>query len=401
MVKTDTESVANVVTFARRKAAPRILVADPKQHVRAFLCSTLQDLGFLVSDSDGAELDRLLAGFRPDLILISALNAGAIHVLDTLAQRDFRGSVVLYGPEDAPATQGAIEHGASRGLSMMQVLPTPFSDGTLMKRLNRLLHAVRPRNPAIHLGEALNNGWLELWYQPKIDVRSLAAVGAEALIRLRHPHWGVVDPAAFLPDERDPQFRALSEFVIDRSLTDWEDFVGEYGRIQLAVNLPITFFDDGAAVHLLEARMPMHPTSEGLLVEMTATDVAANLPRAKDLARQLRKHNIGISIDDLGEEWPSLLEEQDLPFVEIKIDRGFVSGLADDGVKRAICRNILDLADCIGARTVADGIETRGDFMVARELGFDHVQGFLFAKPAPAPAFIRTSLRRPDRLGQL
>ena len=80
------------------------------------------------------------------------------------------------------------------------------------------------------------------------------------------------------------------------------------------------------------------------------------------------------------------------PFVELKVDRKFIAGCADDRLKRAVCRQILDLADGYGARTVAEGVETRPDFVAVRDMGFDLVQGFLFAKPATAKKFARTML---------
>ena len=91
-----------------------------------------------------------------------------------------------------------------------------------------------------------------------------------------------------------------------------------------------------------------------------------------------------MSIDNLGAEWPSLMELNDFPFVEIKVDREFVAGCADNRLKQSVCRRILELADGFGARTVAEGVETRADFQMARELGFDLTQGFFFAKPMEA-----------------
>ncbi|MHC2279069.1 transposase-like protein [Bradyrhizobium diazoefficiens] len=76
-------------------------------------------------------------------------------------------------------------------------------------------------SPAVDVPEALKAGWLELWYQQKIHVRTLVPSGAEALIRMRHPAWGAVPPAYFIPDESDPHFHALSEFVIARAIEDW------------------------------------------------------------------------------------------------------------------------------------------------------------------------------------
>jgi hypothetical protein len=142
-------------------------------------------------------------------------------------------------------------------------------------------------------------------------------------------------------------------------------------------------------------QMPDHPAFEGLIIEIDAADVVRNLDLAKAVARQLRFSNIAISIDDLGSEWPSLVGLRDFPFVEVKVDRQFIAGCADDRLRQTVCRQILDLADGFGARTVAEGVETRADFFTVREMGFDLVQGFLFAKPMTAQKFALTTLRHP------
>jgi EAL domain-containing protein (putative c-di-GMP-specific phosphodiesterase class I) len=89
---------------------------------------------------------------------------------------------------------------------------------------------------------------------------------------------------------------------------------------------------------------------------------------------------------------PFLAAHGDFPFAEIKVDRQFVAGCAKDPLKAAICRRVVALADSVGARSVAEGVETTSDFHAAREIGFDRVQGFLFAKPMEAHAFARTFL---------
>ena len=90
---------------------------------------------------------------------------------------------------------------------------------------------------------------------------------------------------------------------------------------------------------------------------------------------------LAISVDRLGDDWATLTQLRDFPFVEIKVDRELVSGCADDRAKRRLCQHIVEVANRSGARTVAVGVETEADFLTARELGFDLIQGFLFAKP--------------------
>jgi EAL domain-containing protein (putative c-di-GMP-specific phosphodiesterase class I) len=110
--------------------------------------------------------------------------------------------------------------------------------------------------------------------------------------------------------------------------------------------------------------------------------------------------NIGISISEIGAEWPLLMEMDEFPFVEIKVDRGFVTQCGDDRLKQSTCRRILELADGFGARTVAVGVESRSDFLTARDLGFDMLQGYYFAKPMEARKFARRVLGRPVAIAE-
>jgi EAL domain-containing protein (putative c-di-GMP-specific phosphodiesterase class I) len=245
------------------------------------------------------------------------------------------------------------------------------------------------------VAEALHSNWLELWYQPKLEIRTFSVCGAEALIRMRHPTWGVVQPSYFLPDKSDPNFRALSQFVITQALKDWHYFVGEFGNVELAINLPLSYLKDASSVEQLKAQMPEHPAFQGAIVEVNGTDVVQNIVAAQAIAKQLRFHNVAMSIDDLGAEWPALLGIDEFLFTEIKVDRSLVAGCADDRLRQSVCRRILEFADRVGVRTVAEGVETRSDFITARELGFDVVQGLFFAKAMEAHKFARHILRQP------
>jgi EAL domain-containing protein (putative c-di-GMP-specific phosphodiesterase class I) len=258
-----------------------------------------------------------------------------------------------------------------------------------------MLPAQTPPNPAVDVAEALKADWLELWYQHKIGVRTLAPRGAEALVRLRHPTWGVVPPAYFIPDDRDPKFTALSEFVIRRALNDWHYFISQHGPVDIAINLPISFLEDSASIGMLCRMIPDHPAFGGLIIEVKSTEIIQNLNLALDVAKRLRFHNIAIAIDDLGVDWPSLMDIPSFPFVEIKVDREFITGCADNRLKQTVCRRILELAKRVGVRAVAKGVETRADLVAVHEMGFDLAQGYLFGKPANAKKFARAALSRP------
>jgi EAL domain-containing protein (putative c-di-GMP-specific phosphodiesterase class I) len=100
-------------------------------------------------------------------------------------------------------------------------------------------------NPKI--APLLDANWLELWYQPKIDSQTLRVNGAEALVRMRHPHLGIVPPESFIPEDGDPRLQALSQFVIDQAIADWHSLLAEERHVDISINFPISFLRDPAA----------------------------------------------------------------------------------------------------------------------------------------------------------
>src|SRR2546423_1489134 len=183
----------------------------------------------------------------------------------------------------------------------------------------------------------------------EIDALTLARFGAEALVRMRHPTWGVVPPGYFIPEDDDPDFLRLSEFVIDRAMADWRYLLKQQSPIDISINLPVSFLSNRQAVRDLCQRMPTHPAFGGLLIEINSIDVIRNLDLLIDVTTKVRLHNIAVSINDVGADWPALMELDSFPFVELKVDRQFVTGCATDRLKRTVCRRIIELANGYGA----------------------------------------------------
>jgi EAL domain-containing protein (putative c-di-GMP-specific phosphodiesterase class I) len=392
------EETIKLATFGRRKVKPRACVADGKQHIRKFVGEVLEEIGFITCEcAQVGELGAILDAQLPDLVVVG-LSAGGIEataMLNALAARAFDGKVLVLGPRDSLMVAAVHELGEQLGIAMLPLLATPFGTENLRSSVAALLPSEPPPSPPVDVAEALSAGWLELWYQPKINTRTLELSGVEALIRLRHPTWGIVPPASFIPDKGDPHFRALSDFVVGEAIKDWRYFTTQQYGVEIAINLPVAFLQDPESVASLCRQMPDHPAFQGLIIEIDAADVIRNLDQMKAVATRLRFSKIVISMDDLGLEWPSLVGLHDFPFVEIKVDRQLIAGCGDNQKNQTECRRILELADGFGARSVAEGVETRADFFTVREMGFDLVQGFLFAKPMTAQKLARTTLRQP------
>ena len=182
---------ANAV-FGRRKVAPRVCVADGKKHLRAFLTDILEDFGFITSECEQAgDLEEILAIHLPDLVVIGVSVDGieAGKILEILVRREFGGKILVIGARESIIVKAVRQVGEEYGLAMLPPLTTPFAAGALRERVAMLVPGDPVPSPAVDVAEALHAGWLELWYQPKIDARTLVRRGAEALVRMRHPTW--------------------------------------------------------------------------------------------------------------------------------------------------------------------------------------------------------------------
>jgi EAL domain-containing protein (putative c-di-GMP-specific phosphodiesterase class I)/CheY-like chemotaxis protein len=385
-------------TFGRRKVTPRACVADSKKHLRAFLTEVLEDLGFVTCECAKAdELGTILETQFPDLVVlglsVDGIEAG--KMLENLVRGNFGGQVLVIGARESVMVKAVQQVGVEYGIAMLPPLTTPFAAGSLRERVAMLLPDEPAPSPAVNVSEALHAGWLELWYQQKVDARTLVRCGAEALVRMRHPSWGVVPPAYFIPEDNDPHCLRLAEFVIDRATEDWRYLFERQSPTDISINLPVSFLKNRDAVRDLCRRTPAHPNFGGLLIELKSAEVIAEVDLLIEVAKEVRFHNIAISIDDLGTDWPALMGLANFPFVELKVDRQFVTGCATDRLKQTVCRRIIELAKGYGARVVAAGVETRADFVAANEMGFDLVQGYLFGKPMALKKFARSALAHP------
>ncbi|HLH92955.1 MAG TPA: EAL domain-containing protein [Xanthobacteraceae bacterium] len=236
--------------------------------------------------------------------------------------------------------------------------------------------------PKVTLAKALKRGWLEIWYQPKVSLQTGNWVGAEGLIRARHPEVGVLGPGAFLPGASDDDMLEMTEMVIATALRDWNDCAAlGMPALNLAVNVPASGFVKLPIAQLIREQRPKSEQWPGLILEVTEDQIVNDLEMANEVANELRAMNCSLAIDDFGAGYSSLGRLRQLPFSELKIDRAYVTDCHLDRVKAGMLESIIDVARRFGLKTVAEGIETAHESHKLQGLGVPVGQGFLFAKP--------------------
>jgi diguanylate cyclase (GGDEF)-like protein len=238
------------------------------------------------------------------------------------------------------------------------------------------------------LARALQDGSLELHYQPQADPATGQVAGVEALMRWRHPMWGNVPPDEFVQlAEHTGLIRPLTRFVVEtavRQCVAWRD-AGT--PVQMAVNISMRNLlepdlADTVARLLVQAGLP----AALLKLEVTESAIVAEPERAVQALERLVDLGLFVSVDDFGIGYSSLTRLRSLPVQEVKVDRTFVRHLADQDQDLAIVRAVISLGHDLGLRVVAEGVEDERAWRILQDLGCDLVQGYFLAKPMPAEA---------------
>ncbi len=240
------------------------------------------------------------------------------------------------------------------------------------------------------LHRALAQQELELWYQPKVALDSGRIVGAEALLRWRHPELGLVPPDRFIPIAEDSALIVqIGNWVLDTACADirrWRDVGHLPGRV--AVNVSGRQLKHGDFTRQLEDRLRRHGLdSADLELEITESVAMDEAGGMVDMLRRLQQLGVYLSIDDFGTGYSSLSYLKRLPVRGLKIDRSFIADCGRDNDDAAITRAIVSIARSLGLDVVAEGVEDEEQRRFLRELGCNCAQGFLFSKPLARSQF--------------
>jgi diguanylate cyclase (GGDEF)-like protein len=238
------------------------------------------------------------------------------------------------------------------------------------------------------LRRAIAGDELVLHYQPKVALRSGAVTGVEALVRWQHPARGLLAPDQFIPlADRTGAIADLTRWVVDSALAQHRAWRDEGLDLPVAVNLAAANIVDVALPDAIAALLARHGVSgDRLECEISEHTVMADPLRASDVLDRLRALGVRLSLDDFGTGHSSLAYLKRLPLDEVKIDRSFVSGMAEDENDMVIVRSTIDLARNLGLTVVAEGVENAETMDELAALSCDTAQGFHLSRPLPAAA---------------
>jgi diguanylate cyclase (GGDEF)-like protein/PAS domain S-box-containing protein len=352
-------------------------------HLRNALCGTGtlariggDEFGILLPGADGAQAIRaaeaLMAAVRqPVVVKGQALDVGA-SIGVALCPDHTRDPIALLQCADVAM------YAAKRAKAGYQIYSADQPEFT-------------PRRVALigELRRGIDQDQLLLHYQPKINLRTRAVEGVEALVRWLHPREGLLGPVEFVGMAEDTGLiKPLTFWVLHTALLQCRVWHQMGASLNVAVNLAVDMLREPELVEIVTAHLESTDAlPEWLTLEVTESAVMADPEHAREMLARLRRIGVRISIDDFGTGYSSLTYLRDLPVNEVKIDRSFVTEMDSREQDACIVRSVIDLGHNLGLQVVAEGVEARTTVERLADLGCDYAQGFYLTRPLPPVEF--------------
>ncbi len=249
------------------------------------------------------------------------------------------------------------------------------------------------------LRQSLEQGELELHYQPKVALGSGGVVGVEALVRWRHPERGLVFPDEFVPlAEHSGLMHRLTSYVVDAALAQAARWWSVGLHIPVAVNVSARDLHGTMLAQTVARGLQSHGLpARALRLELTERVLMSEPGRVAGTLDALERLGVSLSLDDFGTGYSSMVLLKRLPVSEIKVDRSFVQRMTQSTDDATIVRSIVELAHALGLEAVAEGVETVEAWDALDALGCDSAQGWYIGRPMPAEQATEWLLRHPSR----
>ncbi|MBB5870552.1 diguanylate cyclase (GGDEF)-like protein [Allocatelliglobosispora scoriae] len=363
-------------------------------------------LGYAAGDRLLAEVASRLRGSAPSAALVGrsggdefvvtmrVANAEAAMALATTLRRQLQkpltfGTLTL----DVDTAVGIVvhpDHGTEPATLLQRAELATYAakssaSGVQLFSLGMESRSVRRLGLAGDLRRALDNNDLEVYFQPKVDLRDRHLVGVECLARWEHPTHGSVAPEDFVAvAEHTGQLGRLTEAVLAAGLMRARQWVDAGRPLGVAVNLsPRTLVDPDFPLRVEELLQEHGVSPDRLTLEITEDGFVGEEDRPLPTLRRLYEMGVRLSVDDFGTGYSSLSYLRRLPVHEVKVDRTFVQGMATDAGDFAIVRAVVDISRHFGLAVVAEGVESELTLDLLADIGCDIGQGFLFSRPLP------------------
>lgn len=393
-------AMADDISLCRSLIDCGILIVDDSAIQRAHTAEALAALGItrIEQAADGSAALEMLARLSPlPAVLIVDLEMpvmDGVELIHRLSGLAVRPTLIVASSRESVLIESVEGMVNDLGIPILGAVRKPVTGETLQRLLGRMSDkagSAQAGTPATQdvdasdLKHAIARGEIVPWFQPKSELSSGMIRGVEALARWIRPDGKVVPPMQFISiaEQHDMMFD-LTLSILEQTLRALRQWHSNGFAMSAAINLsPSSLGDMRLADAILRRTEDAHLPPKLITLEITESAMVSNAAALRDLIR-LRLRGFGLSIDDYGTGFSSMQQLSRVPFSELKIDRSFVDGASHRPHQRMLLESAIDLGKRLGLATVAEGVETREDWLLLKELGCQIAQGYLISRPTPA-----------------
>lgn len=333
-----------------------------------------------------AALSNAMVRRTPDIIFLDVTTEGtdAVESLHALSQCAYPGILQLMSNPGVLMVEPLRQLARLQSLNVQPPLLKPL-EISAVKTLLRDLHSTVSQTELAHfrLEEAIRSGWVQFWYQPKIDLRARTLVGMETFVRVFHPHKGLVPPALVLKNADERALVALAHHAMTETAAAGSRLAELGLHPTIAINVTLKALRTIPVARIFRDYVAKTSRQPNWLFDISEEDIANNRPALKDLDAVFRSIGIKLAVDNFTGKLLPRAALRDLPIQELKINPSAVAHCHTRPEDAAHCKTLIDLAHQLGCAAVAIGVETNAQSQALIKLGCDVGQGFLFGHPLP------------------
>lgn len=378
-----------------------VLVVDDSELQRQFIAELCCEMGIagILHAVDGYDaIAQLKTNPQIEAIILDLEMPGmdGVQVLYEMASLGLAPPVVVASGQGSKLLNVVESMAKSLGLRLLGVLQKPLSHEQLLAGLERfaaLPMTAKSRErwtPELKLTEqdvfrALHERTFMAHFQPKVQLADGSLKGVEALVRWQHPEHGLLAPGCFIGlIEGSRYISELTLQMLDMSLRHCREWHAAGLPLSVSLNLSTRSLADTRLADAIIERVAVSGIApQQVILEITESAIMTDLGTTLSTLARLRLKGFGLSVDDYGTGFSGMLQLSRVPCTELKVDRAFVNGASQSRHLRILLESALDIADKLNLGVVAEGVETREDWMLLRDLGCAEAQGYFVAKPMP------------------
>lgn len=379
---------------------PGILLVDDDPFSLLLQKQVLKSIGYdrIGTASRGETALRMLADepHAVDVVMCDLNMPGmdGIEFLQRLDASGFKGSVILISGEGVRIIHTVRKLLGNGRLTVLGALTKPPQRDTLAGLLGLWEPSASLAEPAVpppvipptELHNAIREKQWVLHYQPQVDLATGALIGVEALVRWNHPVRGLVFPDSFIHlAEECGAIDALTDWVMDEAMGQLARWLGDGMKLRMSINVAMdNLLQPDFARKVGDIARKHAVPAHNVTLEITESRLISGKPTPLENLVRLRLQRFLLSIDDFGTGHSSLAQLRDVPFSELKVDRGFVQNARHNQIIRPILEASVEVAKRLDMESMAEGLETEEDWFLLRSIGCKMGQGYFIARPMPA-----------------